>query len=108
MANLKFLANSLGPTTARLSNTMPLIDMFYNILCIDVWQVNLRCMVCSFIRQTILQIKAMHADSITGCNVLNCCFRYHVKIYDIMTLAFRHHDFDKFIIQSDNNTAIAD
>ena len=40
--------------------------------------------------------------------MLNCCFRYHVEIDDITTLAFRHHDIDKFITQSDDNTAIVD
>ena len=61
---------------------------------------------CSFIRQAILHGQA---DSITGRNMLNCCFQYNVKIDEIMTLAFRHHDIDKLVItQSDDNTAIAD
>jgi hypothetical protein len=47
------------------------------------------------------------ADSIVGRNVLNCCLRYHVKIDEIMTLAFRHHNIDKFITPSDDSTAIA-
>jgi hypothetical protein len=48
------------------------------------------------------------ADSIVGRNVLNCCLRYHVKIDEIMTLVFRHHNIDKFITLSDDSTAIAD
>jgi hypothetical protein len=62
-------------------------------------------LVCLFIRQAILHDQA---DSITIRNVLNCCFRYRVKIDEIMTLAFRHYDIDKFITQSDDNTAITD
>ena len=38
----------------------------------------------------------------------NCCLRYNIKIDEIMTLAFRHHDIDKVITQSDDNTAITD
>jgi hypothetical protein len=62
-------------------------------------------LVCSFIRQAILNGQA---DSITGRDVFNCCFRHHVKIDEIMTLAFRHHEIDKLITQSDNNKAITD
>jgi hypothetical protein len=62
-------------------------------------------LVCSFIRQTILNGQA---GSITGRNVLRCCFRYRVKIDETITLAFRHHDIDKFVTQSDDNTAITD
>lgn len=47
------------------------------------------------------------ADSITGRNVLNHFFRYHVKTDDIVTLAFHHHYNDKFMNHTDDNTAIA-
>jgi hypothetical protein len=85
---------------------MLLIDTFYKRMLNFVH----RCvtsespLVCSFIRRAILHGQA---DSITSRNVLNCCFQCHVKIDEIMTLAFRHHDIDKFIAQSDDNTAIA-
>ena len=62
-------------------------------------------LVCSFIRQAILHGQA---DSITGRNVLSCCIRYHVEIDEMMMLAFRHHEIDKCITQSDDNTSIAD
>lgn len=61
--------------------------------------------VCSFIGHVILQGQA---DSITGRNVFNCCYQYHVKTDDIMTLAIRHHDIDKFMNKSDDNMSIAD
>lgn len=47
-------------------------------------------------------IVLVQADSITRRNAHNCCFRYHVKIDDIMTLAFWNHD-----IHSDYNKVIA-
>jgi hypothetical protein len=67
--------------------------------------VNLRWFAPSFGKQF-----SMHGqtDSITGRNVLNCCFRYHVKIDEIMTSAFRHHGIEKLITQADYNTAVTD
>ena len=100
--------NSLGSTAALEQYYKPLIDTFYKRMLNFVH----RCLtsesplVCSFIRQAILHNQA---DSITGRNVLNCCFQYNVKIDEIMTLTFRHHNIDKLVItQSDDNTAIAD
>jgi hypothetical protein len=64
--------------------------------------VNLRWFVPSFGKQVST------ARQITCRNMLKLLFRYHVKIDEIMTLAFRRQDIDKFITQSDDNTAITD
>jgi hypothetical protein len=54
------------------------------------------------------QFSTARQTLVTGRNVLNCCLRHHVKIDEIMTLAFRYHDIDKFMTKSDDNTAITD
>jgi hypothetical protein len=96
----------------RFINTVPIFDIAYSTneclnLCIDVCHclTSESPLVCSFIRQAILHGQA---DSIIGRDVLNCCLRYHVKINEVMTLAFRHHNIDKFITLFDDSTTIAD
>ena len=91
----------------RLSNTVPIFDMFYKRMLNFVH----RCLtsdsslVSSIMRQAILHGQA---NSIIGRNVINCCLRYHVTIDAIMTSSFRHYHIDKFLTQTDASAAIAD
>jgi hypothetical protein len=89
----------------RLNSTVPLIDMFYKRMLKLVYQclTSESPLVCSFIRHAILQGQV---DSVIGRNVLYCCSRYHVKIDDILTSAFRPCDTDKCITVYDDCTAI--
>jgi hypothetical protein len=100
------LHNSLGSTTALEQYFVANWKVLTNerlVLCLNVWHVNLRWFAPSFGKRIFPAKK-----TITGRNVFTYCLRYHVETDDIMTLAFRHQDTDKFIIHSDDNTIIAD
>jgi hypothetical protein len=91
----------------RLSNTLPLMDVFYKRMVSFVQ----RCLssesllVRSFITQAILYGQA---DSFSGRNVRNCCLRYHVALDDIVTFAFGSDDIDERVVLSSDDKAKAD
>jgi hypothetical protein len=44
--------------------------------------------------------------SVVGCNVLNCCLRYHTNSEDILTLEFHSYDIDKYSVSTGDNSII--
>ena len=47
-----------------------------------------------------------HMNSVVGCNVLNCCLRYHTNIDNILTQEFQPCNIDRYCVASEDNSIV--